>query len=201
MRGSINSRKISTIMRSSVMIIAICTVGSISAQTYAVFRNGGFEEPDSTAWQTYSSHRRPIVVTLCGRVMPASGSRLACLMAREHGERSAAFQRVQLPPKVPLFLNHQVLGYSEERCDVPQFDRVSVRVGSEIVFENARVCRDNPSDSRWRWASFDISRFAGKSVLIGFEVSTIDTGATLFALDNFSVSASPMSAPLNWRAR
>jgi hypothetical protein len=159
---------------------------------------GYFSFEEDTAWQISSSHQRQIIAPSCGRVLPASGERLACLIARENGERNAIWQRIQLPSTRPLFLNHWLLGYSEERCDVPYFDRVAVYLGGKTLFENSRVCVGNPSSQRWEPVSFDISAFAGQTVVLKFEVSTYDTGASFFAIDNVTVSTTPIDRPLNW---
>jgi hypothetical protein len=171
-------------------------------------RQGGFEAKhktigyftfkEDTAWQVSSIHQRQIISPRCGNVLPATGKSLACLMVREKRERNAIWQRVQLPSAHALFLNLWLLGYSEEICDPPYFDRVAVYIGGQSLFENPRVCRENPGSQNWGPVSFDISAFAGQNVVLKFEVSTYDTGASLFAIDNIVVSATPIDRPLNW---
>lgn len=198
--------------RCLVVFVAGLASGSVTLThglTDSPIRQGGFETEHQTigyfnveeesAWQVSSSHNRQIIAPSCGRVLPYSGKKLACLIAREHRERNAIWQRIRLPATRPLFLNLRLLGYSEERCDAPYFDRVAVYLGGTTLFENPRVCLDNPGSRQWGPVSFDISAFAGQAVVLKFEVSTIDTGASLFAMDDLVVSATPIDRPLNWQ--
>lgn len=162
------------------------------AESSSPVLNGGFEEGTGVGWKEVSSHGRQIIGEACGPLRPVSGSRFACLMVREPSERNIVFQTVRLPSQTPLFLNLRVFGYSEEMCDVPYYDRFAIYVGDWPLVENQTVCRGSLGYPMWQWASFDISPLAGQTVRIAFAVSTLhDGGASLFVIDDVSISRSP----------
>ncbi|MDP2326386.1 MAG: hypothetical protein Q8N51_20495 [Gammaproteobacteria bacterium] len=90
------------------------------------------------------------------------------------------------PDSQPLFLNFAAWVYSEELCDVPWYDRITLYLNSEIAFRNELVCRGSGTDG-WLRFSVDVSALAGQSVAVVFEIYSADALSSVLLLDDIAI--------------
>jgi hypothetical protein len=148
--------------------------------------NGGFEEGPLSGWQ-----QQPGQVIYTGAqlgVAPHSGQYLARLGYEQDSRRLARIgQQITLPNTKPLFLNFALWLYSEELCDVPYYDSISIYIAGERVVAEDRVCQGSGTGG-WRRYSIGLDAAAGQSVAVVFEISSADALTSIMLLDDISVS-------------
>ena len=181
-------------------IICILQIFLCSAASGQDLINGNFEQGQNAGWQPYNNYDRNVLIMGNRLFQPYSGRWFVSLVAREYGEVSRLSQQITLPNIRAVYLNLFIFLYSEEMCDVPYYDAIVISINQIPLIENPRICSGNPPVRGWIPSTFDLSMFAGQTVLITFQVSTIDTGSTVFSLDNISIDSKPLSwPPDNWR--
>jgi hypothetical protein len=149
--------------------------------------NGDFEQGPGVGWAQFPG---PVIFPAgnLGGAPPYSGSHAAFLGFDRDDRRLVQLgQRVQLPDRRPLFLNFAAWVYSEELCDVPWYDQITLYLDGEVVFRDDRVCRGSGTDG-WLRYSVDLGARAGRSVALVFEVSSADVLASVLLLDDIAVA-------------
>lgn len=150
--------------------------------------NGDFEQGPEVGW-IQEPGQLIFPAGNLGGAPPFSGKYAVWLGYDRDDRRSARIgQQVVLPGVRPLFLNFALWLHSEELCDVPYYDSLTVYVNRQVVAQNERVCRGTVAD-RWQKYSIDISAAAGSTVLVVFEISSADNLASVALLDDIAVSA------------
>ncbi len=106
--------------------------------------------------------------------MPAySGEYIAWLGYASDNRHSAAIgQKVTLPNTWPLYLNHALYLYSEETCEVGLWDSFGLYFDGFAIQENQRLCWSDTFKDGWHQVSFDISTYAGQTVMLVFQISS-----------------------------
>ncbi|MBX3748069.1 MAG: hypothetical protein KF833_22405 [Verrucomicrobiae bacterium] len=164
-----------------------------SAPTAGGFVNGDFEQGPNVGWEQYPG---PVIfhASVLGQAQPHSGQYAAWLGMDGDGRRIAQLgQRITLPNRQPLYLNFAAWVYSEEICDVPWYDRLTLYVNDQPVIRNERVCRGGGTDG-WQRFSLDLSPLAGQSASFVFEMSSVDALASVLLLDDITVADAPWAA-------
>lgn len=151
------------------------------------FVNGDFEQGPTVGWAQYPGQ----VIFPAGNLggaPPYSGQYAAYLGFDQDSRRIAQLgQRVTLPARQPLYLNFAAWLYSEELCDVPWYDRITLYLNGQIAFQNDRVCRGSGTDG-WLRYSVDVSPLAGQSVDVVFEMYSADALASVLLLDDIAIA-------------
>jgi len=159
--------------------------------------NGDFENGRDGSWQESNNYDRTLIRrgdSVEPPVSPTSGWWLAALAAREPNEVSQIWQTVALPASSLMFLQFNYLIESEESCDVPYYDNISVYIGATQVV-NQWVCYSHSMDD-WDTYIIDLSSYAGQTGNITFEASTSwDPGRTTYYLDDISIITVTPSPP------
>lgn len=163
------------------------------AATGGGFINGDFEQGPNVGWEQYPG---PVIfhASVLGQAQPYSGQYAAWLGMDGDGRRIAQLgQRITLPNRQPLYLNFAAWIYSEELCDVPWYDRLTLYVNEQPVVRNDRVCRGGGTDG-WERFSLDVSPLAGQSASFVFEMSSADVLASVLLLDDITIADAPWAA-------
>jgi len=148
--------------------------------------NGDFEQGLGVGWQQQLGRLIYTSAELGGSAY--SGQSAAYLGYERDSRRLARLGQVAtLPSTTPLFLNFAAVLYSEELCDVPYYDAVSIYVGGQTAFQNERICRGSET-AGWQKFSINISVLAGQTVPIVFEISSADTLTSYLLLDDIAVT-------------
>jgi hypothetical protein len=175
-----------------VMVDGPKSVTATFARTTAatVVMNGDFEQGPTVGWQ-----QEPGQLIFTGAelgVSPHSGQYLARLGFDPDNRKLARIgQQITLPGSTPLFLNFALWLYSEERCDVPCYDKISLYVAGQTVVEDDRVCQSSDTGG-WRRYSVDVTAGAGLTVAVVFEISSFVDGLTsVMLLDDIAISDKP----------
>ncbi len=153
--------------------------------------NGDFENGRDNSWQEDNNREDFLALVRRGDsidppVTPTSGQWLAALFARDFSEVSQIWQTVTLPASGQIFLKLSYLIKSEESCDVPYYDSIAVYIDNTIVVDWWDIC-DYYSMENWDTDYIDLSSYAGQTVQITFEISTLDGGLTTLFLDDISI--------------
>lgn len=161
--------------------------------TNQVLVNGGFEEGWESGW-TQEPDRLIYPAQALG--IPAySGEQVAWLGWAQDERRSATlWQEVTLPAVPPIYLNMAIWIYSEESCDVGLFDGFGFYINGEAIVENPRLCQGNTGGDGWRRLNFDLSPYAGLTVILGFEIWSVysDPLASVVVIDDLSLDRTPL---------
>lgn len=137
------------------------------------FINGDFEQGPGVGWlESPGTLIRPAADfggpaysgTWVARLGPMGDSEVITLSQRVH--LSAAATQLGLA----TFID------SEEICDVPWYDNMSMRINDQIVEENDRMCNSDNTDD-WQYSNIDISAWAGQTVTFSFRLSTVSGDA------------------------
>jgi len=152
------------------------------------FANGNFEQGPGVGWLQDPGNM--IYTAAEMGVAPYSGQYAAWVGYHQDDRLSAAIgQIVTLPETVPVYLNFALLLYSEELCDPPWWDTFGVYAQGVAIAENTTVC--STGEQTWKRVSLDVSAYAGQSVLIGFEMSSVDLMASVALIDDVFLSGTP----------
>lgn len=148
--------------------------------------NGGFEEGPQAGWQQEPG--RLVYSSAELGVQAHSGESMARLGWDQDNRRLARIgQQITLPNSTPLFLNFALWLYSEESCDVPWYDSITVYVAGQVVVNDDRICRGSDTGG-WRRYSIGVDAAEGQTVGIVFEISSADALTSIMLLDDISVS-------------
>jgi len=152
--------------------------------------NGDFENGRDGSWQEYNNYGWTLIRTgdsVDPMVVPSSGQWLAALFAEDQYEMvSQISQQVTLPASGQILLQFNTQLKSEELCDVPYYDSISVYIGYTEEWSRW-VCRDNSHDY-WYTHTIDLSAYAGQTVAITFEAFAAGGyGWTTLYLDDISI--------------
>jgi hypothetical protein len=152
--------------------------------------NGDFENGRDGSWQEYNNYGWTLIRTgdtVDPMVVPSSGQWLAALFAQDQYEMvSQISQQGTLPASGQIFLQFNTQLKSEELCDVPYYDSISVYIGYTEEWSRW-VCRDNSHDT-WYTHTIDLSAYAGQTVAITFEAFAAGGyGWTTLYLDDISI--------------
>ncbi len=121
-------------------------------------------------------------------VIPFSGQYAVWLGYDQDSRKSARLgQRVTLPNIRPLYLNFALWLHSEESCDVPYYDALTVYINGTVAAKNDSVCRGTVAD-QWQKVSVDITLLAGTVATFVFEISSVDSLASVALLDDIALS-------------
>lgn len=153
--------------------------------------NGDFELGPGSGWLQEPA---PVIYSASVLGVPAhSGQFMARLGYEQDGRRlSRIGQRFTLPNTQPLYVNFAAWVASEELCDVPWYDNISIYVNGTPVYQDDRVCRGSDTGG-WRQTSIDVTPLAGQSMTLVFELSSADTLSSILLLDQVFVSNTPWS--------
>jgi hypothetical protein len=149
--------------------------------------NGDFEMGPGVGW---AQHPGTVIFPAgnLGGAPPFSGQYSAFLGFDRDDRRLVQLgQRVTLPARSPLFLNFAAWIYSEELCDVPWYDQITLYLNGTPVYRDDRVCRSSGTGG-WVKSSVEVSALAGQSVAIVFEISSADVLASVLLLDDIALS-------------
>jgi hypothetical protein len=165
--------------------------GAFSADTPASgFVNGDFEQGPKVGWQQEPSNMIYTAQEL--GVMPYGGNYAAWVGYHPDNRKWAAIRQVvTLPDSWPLYLNFALWLYSEELCDPPWWDTFGVHVNDETIEENSRLCSGNTGGDGWRRISLNVSAYAGQTVAIVFQISSVDTLASVALIDEVFIGSVP----------
>lgn len=131
--------------------------------------NGDFELGPEVGWQQAPGQLIYPATTV--GVPAASGEYVAWLGSLDNSHSAAIGQVVTLPELWPLYLHHAVWIYSQEPCEVGLWDSIGLYVNGEPVVENDRLCSSDNTVG-WNRVSLDLSRWAGQTVSLVFELSS-----------------------------
>jgi hypothetical protein len=149
--------------------------------------NGGFEAGALAGWQQQPGQLIYSNAEL--GVQAHSGQYMARLGFDQDNRRLARIgQQITLPNSTPLFLNFALWLYSEELCDVPYYDSISVSIAGQRVVNEERVCRGSDTGG-WRRFSIGLDAVAGQTVPVIFEIYSADVLTSIMLLDDISVSS------------
>ena len=152
--------------------------------------NGDFEQGHLVGW-AQAPGQLIFPANNLGGAQPHSGQYAAYLGFDQDSRRQVQLgQQVTLPNRTPLYLNFAAWLYSEELCDVPWYDRITLYVNGQAAFQNDRVCRGSGTDG-WVRLSVDMSALAGQSAAIVFEVYSADALASVLLLDDIAIADQP----------
>jgi hypothetical protein len=158
-----------------------------SAASANPFVNGDFEQGPSAGWEQAPGQVVYPTANL-GGAQPLSGQYAAYLGFEQDGRRQVRLgQRVQLPNRQPLFLNFAAWIYSKELCDVPWYDRITLYINSQVVYQDDRVCQGSGTDG-WVRYSVDLTPLAGQSVAVVFEIYSVDGLWSALLLDDIAIA-------------
>ena len=163
------------------------TASFIQAAPANPFVNGDFEQGPTVGWQ---QHPGQVIFPAgnLGGASPYSGQYAAFLGMDQDGRRLAQLgQQIALPNRQPLFLNFAAWLYSEELCDVPWYDQITLYLNGQVAFQNDRVCQGGGTDG-WLRYSVDVSALAGQSVAVVFEIYSADVLASVLLLDDIAIA-------------
>lgn len=154
--------------------------------------NGDFEMGPEVGWT--QSPGPLIYFARDYGVEPYSGDYVAYLGYEEDNRHIATLsQRVNLPNTWPLYLNFALWLYSEEFNDVGYYDWFGFYIDWVPILENTRLASGNTGGDGWRKLSIDISAYAGKNVVLAFQIGSNawDPLASWALLDALSLSNQP----------
>ncbi len=144
--------------------------------------NGDFEEGPGVGWGQDPGNMIYTAEEL--GLTPYSGNYAAWVGFHPDSRRWATLsQAVTLPESWPVYLNFALWLYSEELCDPPWWDTFGVYVNGVAIVENTHLCAGNTGGDGWRRVSLDVSPFAGQTVQLAFEISSIDALASVALVD------------------
>ncbi len=149
------------------------------------FINGDFEQGAGLGW---SQSPGTLIFPAANYGAPAySGSMVARMGPMGDSEEIRLEQRVRLSATASS-LSLATWIDSEELCDVPWYDNMSLFVDGQILEENDRLCNYDNTDG-WIYNSLDISPWAGQTVTFSFILSTVggDALASTIYIDKASI--------------
>ena len=173
-------------------LTARTALGSNLAGCSELIVNGGFEQ-GGAGWQQQPSPPLPAGVTLIDPFFPHTGTLGAYLAGRNSADDRLS-QTVTLPP-VPA---DSTLAFSfwwalSTQEDAGAFDFMKIELynatGSALIATLSTV--DNTSTTNWTWtsATFDLTPYAGQTVILRFTATNDATGSpTAFFVDDVSLS-------------
>lgn len=154
--------------------------------------NGDFELGPNIGW---TQEPGPLIYRARDYgVEPYSGDYVAYLGPDEDDRHIATLsQRVTLPNTWPLYLNFALWLYSEELNDVGYYDWFGFYIDGEPIIENTRLATGNTGGDGWRRLAIDISTYAGRNVVIAFQIGSNawDPLASWALLDELSLGNQP----------
>jgi hypothetical protein len=154
--------------------------------------NGDFESGPGVGWE---QQPYPLIRPAEELGIPVVSGRYVAWLGYASDNRHSAVlgQKVTLPRSWPVYLNFRLWLYSEEICDVGYWDTFGLYINGQAFEENARLCRSDTFEDGWHRVSFDLSPYAGETILIEFAMWTglQDPLASIALLDDLSFSASP----------
>lgn len=149
--------------------------------------NGDFEEGPGVGWAQDPGNMIYTAEEL--GIAPYSGNYAAWVGFQPDSRRwSTLSQVVSLPSTWPVYLNFALWLYSEELCDPPWWDTFGVYVNGYAVEENSHLCQGNTGGDGWRRVSLDLTPYAGQTVQLVFEISSIDALASVALIDRIFLS-------------
>lgn len=151
--------------------------------------NGDFELGPLVGWEQ-SPGQVIFPASTLGNTPPHSGNFAAYLGPDRDGRRQVLLgQQVTLPNRTPLYLNFAAWILSQELCDVPWYDRITIYINGQIIFREDRVCGNGGTTTDgWVRYSVDVSALAGQSMAFAFEIYSADALSSALLLDDIAIS-------------
>lgn len=150
------------------------------------FINGDFEQGSGVGWSEFPGQ---LIYPAANFGAPAySGNWVARMGPDNDGSEVIVLQQAVHLAATATTMAFATYIYSEELCDVPWYDNMSLRINDTIIEENDRLCNyDNSED--WLYSTTNISPWAGQTVTVTFRLSTVsgDALASTIYIDKVSI--------------
>lgn len=152
-------------------ITATAGVAYFRLKTVLGLVNGDFEQGPGVGW---TQEPGPLIYRAQDYGLTAYAGEYVAYLGWDVDNRRVATlsQRVTLPVMYPLYLNLAIWLYSDELCDVGYYDWFGFYIDGQAVLENARLCSGNTGGDGWRRVSIDISAYAGRNVVVAFQIGS-----------------------------
>jgi hypothetical protein len=153
-------------------------------------RNANFDLGQNGDWVEISSNAFPLIEDEGLPVAPRSNSHVAWL-GGANNELSIIRQSVSLDEKATALTLYYQIRSTEAAC--PSNDIGAVRINGVIQPSSVTLCPASIT-SDWTPAFFDITSFAGRTILLDVRVSTDATDSSSMFVDDMSVTLAPVPA-------
>lgn len=153
-----------------------------------VVENGGFESDD--AWVEVTAGEIVIIDT----ELPHSGKRSAWLGGNDQETLQIIYQDVRIPPnatsvEVSYFrlIHEEFAGLGELSNPEALFSVVVANTNGDIL-ATIEELSSTQGDDQWHQAEFDLSKFAGKTIRLGFASETVRGNISSFFVDDVAIA-------------
>lgn len=131
------------------------------------FINGDFEQGPGVGWTEFPSQLIYQASQFDGTAY--SGSWVARLGPDSQNSHSIVLeQQIRLPSNATQIAFAAYID-SEEICDVPWYDDLTLLINNQVIFEYSTLCNDENS-SEWEIYSVDVSAVAGQTIWFSFKL-------------------------------